>query len=384
MMPIELTFMQKLRQIIRIRNLIIFCLLSLLIWWGGKAILKYWRQPLTTDTSVVFGDNENGIQFPFITIYDEDFFTKHPLLKNCYSTWDLIGSFISCIKENKNFRMESFMDNLQLDIRKIVARVVLWTGRENIILDNLNGKSWSKTFHYAFGLSHTFDLSKIDKFQYVSYQEIMRPGLSLVMAENNPWQRISIMLHTKNDLPDAFVLNGAHMFTFSNTTNQRHKFDVKKKVNRRESTRKVPCVQYEYNTCQNIEDNQLILDQFHCRIPILYSGQHLDELIPKDVLNCSLDEIKEGLDLILKKESNCKKIQTCEMTRFTSTYTVQEKQTEQKISVAFINPEVEYYHTYVSYDLQSLVGEIGGIIGITLGASTLTLLESLLQHLRYY
>ena len=155
---------------------------------------------------------------------------------------------------------------------------------------------------------------------------------------------------------------------------------MKKKINRRESTRKVPCVQYEYNTCQNIEDNQLILEKFHCRIPILYSGQHLDDLIPKDVLNCSLNEIKEGLDLILKKESYCKKIQTCEMTRFTSTYTVQEKQKEAKISVAFINPEVEYYHTYVSYDLQSLVGEIGGIIGITLGASTLTLLESLFQH----
>ena len=143
-------------------------------------------------------------------------------------------------------------------------------------------------------------------------------------------------------------------------------------------------IQYEYNTCQNIEDNQFILEKFNCRIPILYSGQHLDDLIPKDMLNCILDEIMEGLDLIVKKESKCKQIQTCNMTRFTSTYTVLQKLKESTISVAFINPEVEYYHTYVSYDLQSLVGEIGGIIGITLGASTLTLLESLLQHLRYY
>ena len=212
------------------------------------------------------------------------------------------------------------MDNLQLDIRKIVAMVVLWTGRENIILEDLDGQAWSKTFHYAFGLSHTFDLSKIDKFQYVSYQEIMRPGLSLIMAENNPWQRISIMLHTKNDLPDAFVLNGARMFTFSNTTNQRHKFDVKKKVYKRESTRKVPCVHYEYNTCQNIEDNQLILDKFDCQIPIIYGGQHLDELIPKEVLNCSHDVTVEALELIRKKESKCMQTLTCEKTRFTSIY----------------------------------------------------------------
>ena len=72
------------------------------------------------------------------------------------------------------------------------------------------------------------------------------------------------------------------------------------------------------------------------------------------------------------------------MTRFTSTYTVQEKQKESQISVAFINPEVENYHTYVSYDFISLVGEIGGIIGITLGASTLTFLEKLLHRLSYY
>ena len=385
MMPNEMTFKQKLKQIVRIKNLVIFCLVSLLIWWGGTAVFKYWSQPLTTDTSFNFGDNEHGIQFPSITIYDEDFYTKHPLMKDCYNdTWGLISSFVSCIKKDKNFLMESFLDNLELDIRKIVTMVILWTGKENIILEDLDGQAWSRTFHYSFGLSHTFDLSKIAKFQHVSYQEKMRPTLNFIMAKNNPWQTISVMLHTKADLPDAFVLNGGQMITFSNTTNQRHDFNLKKKINMRESTRKFPCVQYEYNTCQNIEDNQFILEKFNCRIPILYSGQHLDDLIPKDTLNCSLDYITEGLDLILKKKSKCKQIQTCNMTRFTSTYAVLEKQKEQKITVAFINPEVEYFRTYISYDLISLVGEVGGIIGITLGASTLTLLESLLQHLHYY
>ena len=122
----------------------------------------------------------------------------------------------------------------------------------------------------------------------------------------------------------------------------------------------------EYNTCQSIEDNQLILDKFHCHIPILYSGHHLDDFISKDVLNCSQDATGEGLDLILKKETKCKQTQTCEMTRFTSTYTVQETQKEHEIWVLFSNPEVLYQNTYISYDLISLFGEIGGIIGITL------------------
>ena len=77
------------------------------------------------------------------------------------------------------------------------------------------------------------------------------------------------MVHTKDDLPDALLLNGFQSMKFSNTTQQEHMLDLKKKMNRRESTRKIPCVQYEYNTCQSIEDNQLILEKFNCHIPIL-------------------------------------------------------------------------------------------------------------------
>ena len=208
------------------------------------------------------------------------------------------------------------------------------------------------------------------------------------MAEKNQWKKPNILLHTKNDLPDAVLLNGFHHVTLSNKTKQAYKLNLKKKINIRESTRKVPCMKYEYNTCQNIEDNQLILEKFHCRIPILYSGQHLDDFIPKDVLNCNNDAIKEGLDLISKKKSKCQQVQTCEMTRFTSTYKVTENMlargNESVIWLAFANPEVLYQNTYVSYDLISLVGEVGGILGLTLGASTLTLLESLFQHLHYF
>ena len=119
----------KLKEMIRIRNLIIICLISIFIWWGGNSILKYWSQPLTTDTSYVLGDSINGIKFPVITICQTDFYARNPLLKDCIpKSWNLINSFIHCMKKDKNFLIESFMDSLQLDIRKIVAMVRLWTG----------------------------------------------------------------------------------------------------------------------------------------------------------------------------------------------------------------------------------------------------------------
>ena len=106
-----MTFMQKLKRIVRIRNLIVFCLILLLIYWGGSAILKYWNQPLTTDTSYVFGDNESGIQFPVITICDYDSYIENPLFKDCkIGRRNLIGSFLSCMKKDKNFLTESFIN----------------------------------------------------------------------------------------------------------------------------------------------------------------------------------------------------------------------------------------------------------------------------------
>ena len=321
-MSIEITINQKSKRLPRIRHLIILCLVLLFIWWGSGAILKYWSQPLTTETSYIFGDNENGIQFPLITICSQDFSGQNQLMKDCKSgKHDFIGSFISCMKANSNYQINSFLDGLRLDIRKLVAMVVIWTGSEHIYLrDGLDDQVWSMTFHYALGLCYTFDLSKIEKFKYISYQERMRPALAIEMAENNPWQSSAIMLHTKYDLPDALILNGFKLLRFANTTNHSHSFNLKKKMNRRESTRKVPCVHYEYNTCQNIEDNQLILEKFDCQIPILYGGPHLDDIIPKEVLNCSHDVTVEALEFIRRKEGKCMQTLTCEQTRFTSSY----------------------------------------------------------------
>ena len=87
---------------------------------------------------------------------------------------------------------------------------------------------------------------------------------------------------------------------------------------------------------------------------------------------------------LLKKEStNCFLAQTCENTRFSSKERVEGTWFENKtlVYITFENPEVEYRHSYISYDFLSMVGEIGGLLGLTLGASVLTLFESLVKCL---
>ena len=264
--------------------------------------------------------------------------------------------------------------------------VRIWTGSDYINLDNLDDQVWSRVFHYSFGLCHTFDLSKTDKFKYVSYQQSMRPGIEFVLAENNIWQKFIVMLHTKYDFPDAFQLNGHLGLSFADSLKEGHLIEVRKKISKRDSTRRVPCVQHEHNTLQSIINNKMILDKFQCRIPILYSGQHLDEIIPQNTPDCNKDVTRRAFDFISNNLEKCTQTQTCQNTRFTSWHKVEETWFERKtvVWVAFENPEVEYHHTYICYDLISMIAEIGGILGLTLGASALTLLESFLHRLPFY
>ena len=372
-------FMLKMFKNIRVRYILVLPLVILFIWWGSNAVLRFWSQPLTTDISHKFGDTRNGIQFPLVTFCPNNF---PAIMNNCRDKFhpNFIPSFALCLKNDPNFNIDNFLESLKTDITSIVEKVRLFTGSEYTDIG-----FWSSVFHFVFGECFTFDMSKTDEFRFVQYNIGHRPGIEFMLAENNPLKQLYVILHSKKDLPDAYILNGINRISFSNETKEVHKFDVRKKITKRESTREVPCEHYEYKTCKDIEDNELVLSQFNCRIPILYSGHHLDDIFRKDILNCSNQVIKEAFDLLLSKESKCTRTQTCEMTRFPSTYKVERSWIENKtlLFVAYENPEVEYHHTYISYDLLSLIGELGGILGLTLGASVLTLLESIIQRVLF-
>ena len=54
------------------------------------------------------------------------------------------------------------------------------------------------------------------------------------------------------------------------------------------------------------------------------------------------------------------------------------------IFVTFETPEVECHNTYINYGEINLIAEIGGLLGLTLGISGLTLFDSLLKGIPYY
>ena len=84
--------------------------------------------------------------------------------------------------------------------------------------------------------------------------------------------------------------------------------------------------------------------------------------------------------------SSVTRIDTCETTRYTALHKVKKSWLENKsvVWVVFESPEVVHYNTYINYDILSLIGDLGGKLGLTLGASATSLLDSLLQNIPYY
>ena len=212
------------------------------------------------------------------------------------------------------------MESLQTERGSIFEIARIWTGTGYIELEEIYDQLWSTVYHHALGFCFTFDLSKVKEYEFVIYQGNTRPGIEFIITDTNPYGPLKILLHTKNDLSDAGVLNGIIRTTVSKNDNLVHKLEIGKKTSKREPTRKISCGKYEYKTCQNIEDNKMVFDRFRCRVPFLYNGQHLENLIPQAILNCSDDVTKKAFDLIARKTSNCSRTQACETTRFSSTY----------------------------------------------------------------
>mgnify|MGYP001162975407 FL=1 len=252
----------------------------------------------------------------------ENYIGEISILKNCSDRYYkyLISEFSACLKKYKNFKVAPVLESLQTERGAIFEIARIWTGTGYIELEEFYDQLWSTVYHYALGFCFTFDLSKVKEYEFVIYQGNTRPGIEFVITDTNPYGPLKISLHTKNDLSDAGVLNGLIRTTIAKYDNLVHKLEIGKKTSEREPTRKTPCSKYEYKTCQNIEDNKMVFDRFRCRVPFLYNGQHLENLFPQAIFNCSDDVTKTAFDLIARKTSNCSRTQACQTTRFSSTY----------------------------------------------------------------
>ena len=72
----------------------------------------------------------------------------------------------------------------------------------------------------------------------------------------------------------------------------------------------------------------------------------------------------------------CSAESACKTTKYLAS--LQEFDTDRNVSavlIAYENQEVEHYTTFINYSFLSLISEIGGILGLTLGVSALSMMN---------
>ena len=150
----------------------------------------------------------------------------------------------------------------------------------------------------------------------------------------------------------------------------------------RQSTKRQPCQEFYASACEDIESYKMLVEQFSCQIPFLNFGKHLRKYFRLDLKECDQKVIKKALDLFLyrNESSSCNHVSVCRKTKFQiSIQVIKFNDDASTFVINYRDPEIVHHFTSISYDLLSLIGEIGGVLGLTLGLSIFSLLQVLID-----
>ena len=159
-----------------------------------------------------------------------------------------------------------------------------------------------------------------------------------------------------------------------------HKVQLQKSVSERVNTSNNPCYDYSKSLCKEMEFHRIVSEKLDCKIPIMYSGTFLDHII-KNLKDCNDNETKMALEMV-NIGAHCMGTELCKSTMYytkvisTDNFHLNPKM---KIRLSFETNEVKHYNTYISYDLQSFISDVGGVLGLTLGISGISFIEYLLD-----
>lgn len=305
---------------------------SLLVYWSWAALEKYLDQPVSTFVTYSQADDSSHVVYPYVSFcQDQSFSTCEDLA--------------SCLKNDSEFDITDYLNQLELKANQFKTM----TNQPKLMLD--------KTF-LGDALCFTFDTSTLSghAFFHITSAYLNSTKLSLVM------------IHDRNDLLDGYYLHP----WFSLDKPMQLWIKMVKNITR-VSTKKHPCGKFNQNTCQNLKVNQEIADNLQCKVPFLYNGKCLNEQIENyaELSICNRSSMIKALELKTKQFDECHKAIACHQVKF------EVSNNEPKDAAGFWifsqRGEVTHETSFISYDLQSLVCEVGGVVGMFLGFSGLSL-----------
>ncbi len=186
---------------------------------------------------------------------------------------------------------------------------------------------------------------------------------------------VKLLTHSGFDVVDAEDLY-QHGFVEPKTS---YTMSVVKKFVDTVSTKESPCGEYPKQTCTFHHFNNLVFKSYGCRTRFAPQSHDLSQNINplcKESVDKTLIKNELQLDNIMKFSVSCVNKRACKQAKYAMT--MDKKPIEKNVSeilIQLIDPIVEYDIDSISYDLQNLIGEIGGTLGLTLGLSGFSLID---------
>ena len=200
------------------------------------------------------------------------------------------------------------------------------------------------------------------------------PEFIMTLSGIDEADTVKLLFHSGHDVADAEDLYPQ----LNIAPNNSYTLGIVKKIIESISTRNNPCHKYPKQTCAYRVFYDLIIDTYGCETIFVSS-----EFLGRDkapICNMSVHALIMQNELqhanIWEFSKSCVSKQACIQTKYMMTIDKQETgRNVSTVQIQLIDPIVEYNIDSISYDLQSLIGEVGGTLGLTLGLSGFSITE---------
>ena len=182
-----------------------------------------------------------------------------------------------------------------------------------------------------------------------------------------------ILLHDRNDLYTAYdysdVLN-------VETISGYHY--IRKTEISSTSTSAMPCGEYHFEVCKNVELYKILVKKFNCDMSPYFVGEH-NESLPTCRTDILLTALNDYHELMERVYNVCPKVPACQFSKFLTPKPIDSYVAyNNKFEITMLDKK-ETHESFIVYDIISFLGEAGGFLGICLGYSGLSMVEFLSQ-----
>ena len=186
-----------------------------------------------------------------------------------------------------------------------------------------------------------------------------------------------VLMHNSNDLPSS--TEHSPILTFNTGLNDINwEYTIEKTTTSMEPTKQNPCGLLYPKECEDYQINLMIEEIHNCQIPIFQTGQHVN--VTKDLPHCTNKVIIEAFELRKQAAKRCSDTIPC--TRSSNKILHKTHKTGQQGYLKItMSSKVESRQFFVDYKFANLLNETGGIMGLFLGWSFLSLVLILVNFL---